>query len=58
MKFWEGKMTLWEVVFDYNGEKEVYNFWENSQSSVQSFIENMTKSGNLTFVSKKVIKEI
>ena len=51
-------MKIWEVTFDYNGEKEVHNFWENSQSSVQRFIENMTKRGDLTFVSKKVIKEI
>ena len=51
-------MKIWEVTFDYNGEKEVHNFWENSQSSVQRFVEDMTKSGDLVFIGKKVIKEI
>lgn len=51
-------MKVWEVVFDYNGEKEIHNFWENSQSSVDKFIADMTKRGDLVFVGKKVIKEI
>ena len=52
------KMKIWEVVFEWNGEKEVENFWENSQSSVEKFIEAMTKRGDLVFVEKHVIKVI
>ena len=51
-------MKIWEVTFGYNGEKEVHNFWENSQSDVEKFIRDMTKCGDLTFVEKKVIKTI
>lgn len=52
------KMKIWEVTFNWNGEKEVHNFWENAQSSVDKFIADMTKRGDLTFDSKKVIKTI
>lgn len=51
-------MKIWEVVFEWNGEKEVEHFWENSQSSVEKFIEAMTKRGDLVFVEKHVIKVI
>lgn len=51
-------MKIWEIVFDYNGEHEVHEFWENANSSVEKFIEAMTKKGDLVFVSKKVIKTI
>lgn len=51
-------MKIYEVTFNWNGENEVHNFWENAQSSVEKFIENMTKRGDLVFVSKKLVKEI
>ena len=51
-------MKIWEVTFDWNGENEVHRFWENAQSSVEKFIENMTKRGDLVFVSKRLVKEI
>ena len=51
-------MKIWEVTFNWNGENEVHNFWENAQSSVEKFIENMTRCGELIFVSKKLVKEI
>lgn len=54
----EIEMKIWEVVFDYKGEKEVHNFWETANSDLQKFIDNMTKKGDLTFISKRVIKEI
>jgi hypothetical protein len=52
------QMKIYEVTFSRNGDCEVHNFWENSQSSVEKFIENMTKRGDLVFVSKKLVKEI
>ena len=51
-------MKIYEVIFNWNGEYEVHNFWENAQSSVEKFIENMTKHGDLVFVSKRLVKEI
>lgn len=51
-------MKIWEVTFNWNGENEVHNFWENSQSSVEKFIENMTKRGDLVYIGKKIIREI
>lgn len=51
-------MKIWEVTFNWNGENEVHNFWENAQSSVDKFIADMTKRGDLTFVGKRVIKTI
>lgn len=51
-------MKIYEIIFNWNGENEVHTFWENAQSSVEKFIENMTKRGNLVFVSKKLVKEI
>lgn len=50
------KMKIWEVTFNWNGENEVHNFWENAQSSVDKFIADMTKRGDLAFVGKKLIK--
>ena len=52
------QMKIYEVTFNWNGENEVHNFWENAQSSVEKFIENMTKRGDLVFVSKRLVKEI
>lgn len=52
------QMKIYEVTFSRDGEHEIHNFWENSQSSVEKFIENMTKRGDLVFVSKKLVKEI
>ena len=51
-------MKIYEVTFNWNGENEVHKFWENSQSSVEKFIENMTKRGDIVFVSKRLVKEI
>lgn len=51
-------MKIWEVTFNWNGENEVHNFWENSQSSVDKFIADMTKHGDLTFVEKRLVKTI
>ena len=51
-------MKIWEIVFDYNGEKEVHNFWETSNLDLQKFINNMTKSGELVFVEKRVIQTL
>ena len=52
------QMKIYEVTFNWNGENEVHNFWENAQSSVEKFIENMTKRGDLVFVGKRLVKEI
>ena len=51
-------MKIWEVTFNWNGENEVHNFWENAQSSVENFIVDMTKRGDLAFVGKKLVKVI
>lgn len=51
-------MKIWEVTFNYNGENETHNFWENEQSSVEKFIEDMTKRGDLIFVEKRVMRTI
>ena len=51
-------MKIYEVTFNWSGETEVHNFWENAQSSVEKFIENMTKRGDLVFVGKRLVKEI
>ena len=51
-------MKIYEVTFNWNGENEIHNFWENAQSSVEKFIENMAKSGDIVFVSKRLVKEI
>lgn len=51
-------MKIYEVTFNWNGENEVHNFWENAQSSIEKFIENMTKRGDLVFVSKRLVREI
>lgn len=49
-------MKIWEVTFNWNGENEVHNFWENAQSSVDKFIADMSKRGDLAFVGKKLVK--
>ena len=51
-------MKIYEVTFNWNGENEIHNFWENAQSSVEKFIENMVKSGDLVIVSIRLVKEI
>lgn len=51
-------MKIWEVIFNWNGENEVHNFWENAQSNVDVFIENMTKRGDILFVKKTLVKEM
>ena len=51
-------MKIYEVTFKWNGENEVHNFWENGQSSVEKFIENMTNRGDLVLVSKRLVKEV
>lgn len=51
-------MKIYEVTFNWNGENEVHNFWENTQSCVEKFIADMTKRGDLVFVSKRLVKEI
>ena len=51
-------MKIYEVTFNWNGETEVHSFWENAQSSVEKFIENMTRQCDLVFVSKRLVKEI
>lgn len=51
-------MKIYEVTFKWNGENEVHSFWEDAQSSVEKFIEIMTKHGDIEFVSKRLVKEI
>lgn len=51
-------MKIYEVTFNWNGENEVHVFWENAQSSVEKFIENMTNRGGFVLVGKRLVKEI
>lgn len=51
-------MKIWQVVFDYNGDKEIHKFWETSNSDLEKFISDMTKRGDRVLVEKRVIKTL